>query len=85
MRSDEIRDALKKQPFEPFALRFGSGARVPVVHPEMAIVFPSGNRAVVVIPSTHSVDDKDHYQVVDTGKVESLEFGDPPKWRNGAA
>jgi hypothetical protein len=41
-----IRDALHKQPFEPFVMRLADGRSLPVPHPDFVAV---GRRRVVVI------------------------------------
>jgi hypothetical protein len=41
-----IREALHKQPFEPFVLRLADGRSLPVSHPDFVAV---GKRRVVVI------------------------------------
>lgn len=38
MLSTELREFLKKRPFEPFRLHLSSGETVEIRHPEMAIV-----------------------------------------------
>jgi hypothetical protein len=41
-----LRDALRQQPFEPFAIRLAEGRSLPVHHPEFVAV---GKRRAVVI------------------------------------
>ena len=41
-----IRDALRKQPFQPFSIRLADGRELPVAHPEFVAV---GTRRIVVI------------------------------------
>jgi hypothetical protein len=41
-----VREALRKQPFEPFLIRLADGCSLPVPHPEFVAV---GKRRLVVI------------------------------------
>jgi hypothetical protein len=41
MRLNELRDTLKKQPFEPFRLRMSNGDEYIVRHPEFALLTKS--------------------------------------------
>jgi hypothetical protein len=46
MDIDGLREALRKLPFEPFAIRLAEGRSLPVAHPEFVAV---GRRRAVVI------------------------------------
>jgi hypothetical protein len=46
MDLDVLREALRQQPFEPFAIRLADGRSLPVYHPEFVAV---GKRRAVVI------------------------------------
>lgn len=46
-----IRDALRRQPFEPFSLRLADGRSWAVRHPEMVAV---GNRRIIVVEANGS-------------------------------
>jgi hypothetical protein len=46
MNIDGFREALQKQPFEPFAIRLAHGRSLPVQHPEFVAV---GKRRAIVI------------------------------------
>lgn len=50
MNSDPVREILKKEPFEPFALLMSNGERHEIRQPEFAIVSPS--RLVILDPVT---------------------------------
>ncbi|MGC1272534.1 MAG: hypothetical protein WBC44_02415 [Planctomycetaceae bacterium] len=50
MNTDTIREILKKEPFEPFALLMSNGERHEIRHPEFAMVSPS--RLVILDPVT---------------------------------
>ncbi|MHC4703144.1 MAG: hypothetical protein ACYTFQ_21475, partial [Planctomycetota bacterium] len=51
MDLEGIREALRRQPFEPFALRLADGRSLDVPHPEMVAV---GKRRVIVVESDDS-------------------------------
>lgn len=46
MDTREVREALKKQPFQPFIMHLADGRKLEVTHPEFVAVSP---RRVVVI------------------------------------
>jgi hypothetical protein len=46
-----LREALRQQPFEPFAIRLADGRSLPVYHPEFVAV---GQRRAVVIGENDS-------------------------------
>ncbi len=46
-----VREALRKEPFEPFAIRLADGRSLPVAHPEFVAV---GKRRLVVIAEDDS-------------------------------
>jgi hypothetical protein len=46
MDIEGVREALRKEPFEPFSLRLADGRSLPIVHPEFVAV---GKRRLVVI------------------------------------
>lgn len=50
MTIDRIRELYEAKPFQPFTLRLADGREVPVHHPELMIVAPSGRTVVVVQP-----------------------------------
>ena len=71
-----IREALHRQPFEPFIMRLADGRSVPVRHPDFMAVHP---RRIVVIAEDGA------WSVVEPLLVVSLEYV-PPKTkarRNG--
>jgi len=47
MTPDRIRDLLRARPFERFLLRLADGQTIPVDHPELLSLSPSGRTAVV--------------------------------------
>lgn len=46
-----VREALRKEPFEPFAIRLADGRSLPVAHPEFVAL---GKRRLVVIAQDDS-------------------------------
>lgn len=46
-----VREALRKEPFEPFAIRLADGRSLPIAHPEFVAV---GKRRLVVIAEDDS-------------------------------
>jgi hypothetical protein len=51
MDIEGIREALRRQPFEPFAFRLADGRSLPVPHPEMVVV---GKRHIIVVEADDS-------------------------------
>ena len=75
MDLNSIRDALHREPFQPFDLCLADGRRVPVTHPEFVAMT---NRIVVVL-------DKDSYsKTIELLLIVSLEpIRAPDKGENG--
>jgi hypothetical protein len=48
MTADRLREALQKRPFERFVIHLADGRKVPVDHPELAAIYPSGRTVFVV-------------------------------------
>ena len=70
-----IRDALHKQPFEPFVIRLADGRSLPVPHPDFVAV---GKRRIVVIRKDDST------ATVEPLLIVSLDTGArPPRPANG--
>jgi hypothetical protein len=53
MSTDAVRDALHKQPFQPFIIRLADGRSVYVAHPDFVAVSP--RRVHVISPVDESV------------------------------
>ena len=67
-----IRQALHKQPFEPFTIRLADGRGLPVPHPDFVAVGP---RRVVVVAEDNS------WTVLGPILVVSLDYQRPrPEW-----
>lgn len=60
-----IREALRHQPFEPFAMRLADGRSLAVPHPEMVAV---GKRRIIVVESD------DSWSVVEPLMIVSLDY-----------
>lgn len=60
-----IREALRRQPFEPFSIRLADGRSIPVDHPEFVAV---GGRRVIVVA------EDDSWSVVEPLLIVSLDY-----------
>ncbi len=69
-----IREALHKQPFEPFNVRLADGRRFEVRHPDFVAVHP---RRVIVIAEDGA------WSVVEPLLIVSLDYAPPKARRNG--
>ena len=72
MRVDELRKALRAEPFKPFLVRVADGREYDVRHPEFMMIAPSGKTVAVYGPD-------DLADFIDTLMITSLHF------RNGKA
>jgi hypothetical protein len=72
MDIDGVREALHRQPFEPFDIRLADGRSVPVHHPDFVAL---GNRRVLV------VGDDDSTSMIDSLLIVSLDT--PPRKKGG--
>ncbi len=48
MQVDQIRESLKRKPFQPFLVHLADGRRFAVPHPEFAWLIPNGRSLFVV-------------------------------------
>jgi hypothetical protein len=73
MQVDQIRDAIRAQPFRPFALRLVDGTTHIVRHPEW-VTIPPVRRPRDIICWVFPENDSDHYRAhwVDVGLVTEL-------------
>lgn len=69
-----VRDALRREPFEPFAMRLADGRSLEVRHPEFVAI---GNRRIGVI----SADEAESWSVIEPLLIVSL--GWMPTLRRG--
>ncbi len=77
MTTDQIRAALKGQPFRPFVVKTTGGREYRVNHPETAILSPGGRTLFVFISPEAGV-------ALDVLMIESIHFGEPGKRRRSA-
>ena len=68
MTITQLREAIRKQPFEPFTIGLTDGRSFRVRHPEYVAIFPEGNRTFIVAGPG------EHYRVLDAFLVTSLDF-----------
>jgi hypothetical protein len=71
-----VREALHKQPFEPFTIQLADGRSLPVPHPDFVAVSP---RRIVVIQESGS------WSVVEPLLIVSLDYDVAKKGGNGAS
>ncbi len=80
MNLEEIRNAVRAQPFRPFTLHLADGRHIPVKHSEFAFITPSGRALIVYQPDESS-------NVIDIVLVTDIAFGSngraPGKRRRG--
>jgi hypothetical protein len=67
MSIDGIREIMQRQPFVPFCVRLTSGARVPVNHPQFAVMTRTGRRMVVAKAD-------DSIEIIDVLMIEAIEL-----------
>lgn len=68
MTITQLRDAIRKQPFEPFTICLTDGRKFNVKHPEFVAIAPEGNRIFIVFGPG------EHYRVLDAFLVTSLDY-----------
>lgn len=78
MTSNEIRAAVRAEPFRPFVIRTTGGREYTVNHPGWIMLSPSG-RTLVVVGSD------DAYGIVDVLMIESINFTTNGKGRKKSA
>jgi hypothetical protein len=69
MTTDEIRKAIRSQPFRPFTLRLASGQELFVDHPEF-VALSKGGRTLAVFST-----DDNAFAIIDPLLVEQIRFG----------
>lgn len=75
MQTGQLREALEKEPFRPFRLRFGSGQTIEITNPGLVAISRSGRTMLAFHPRD------DGWEAIETMLVEAIEF--PPTKRNG--
>lgn len=68
MTAQQIREALRNQPFKPFVLDTTDGRQFPVRHPEFVAIFP-GERSIFV------GQDDERWDILDLLHVVTIQFG----------
>jgi hypothetical protein len=66
MSSDEVRNMLRAKPFRPFQINLADGDSFQIVHPDFAIISPSGQTIVAYTP-------KNEMKIIDLFLVTSIE------------
>ncbi len=67
MNVEQIRTAIRSQPFRPFRLRTADGREHAVGHPDFLMISPSGRSVVLA-------DTEDSFEIIDLLLVASLHF-----------
>ena len=70
MTMEQLRGAMRAQPFKPFAICLTDGRQLLVPHPECVMVPPEASRTFVVAAQGED------YRIIDLLLVTSLDFGD---------
>jgi hypothetical protein len=68
MTITQLREAIHKQPFEPFTICLTDGRSFRVKHPEYVAIFPEGNRTFIVFGP------EEEYRILDAFLVTSLDY-----------
>lgn len=79
MTTDEVRCAIKAQPFRPFVLRTTSGQEYLVEHPEF-VALSKGGRTIAVFSTRENA-----FEIVDLLLVESIRVGPEKNGRKRSA
>lgn len=69
MTMEQIRKAIKAQPFRPFTVSLGDGRQFHVPHPEFVWVPPEATRTLGI------AGDGEDYSIIDLLLITSLDFG----------
>ena len=69
MTIDQLRKAVRSQPFHPFTICLADGRELPVSHPEFVLISPDASRTFVVAGPGED------YEITDLLLVASLDFG----------
>jgi hypothetical protein len=70
MTLDQLRTAIRAQPFRPFTICLADGRSFNVRHPDFVLITPEASRTFVVAESGED------YRIVDLLLVSSLDFVD---------
>ena len=66
MTTDRLEEMIASKPFRPFRMNLADGDSVRVMHPELALLSPSGRTLVAFTPD-------DHMKIIDLLLVTSIE------------
>lgn len=75
MTTEQLRNAHKARPFQPFTLRMADGRTFFIPHQDFMLVSPSGRTAVVY-------NEDDSASIVDLLLMTEIEFSPPSSSRN---
>jgi hypothetical protein len=74
-----IREMLRRQPFQPFAIRLSDGRAFDIAHPDFLFVTPKASLV-------HYVSEDDRSQFINPDQIVSCEvFNQPPRARKRSA
>jgi hypothetical protein len=68
MTIDQLRKAVRQQPFRPFNICLGDGREIPIPHPECVMIGPEAARTFGVAGKGED------YRIIDLLLVTSLDF-----------
>ena len=71
MRTEEMRNLLRAQPFRPFTIHMPEGPTVQVVHHDFALLSPDGRTLIAYSPDNS-------FNMIDVMLIASVEVGPPP-------
>jgi hypothetical protein len=71
MRTEQLRDMLRAQPFRPFTIYLPEGRAVQVVHHDFALLSPDGRTLVAYGPDSS-------FDVIDVMLIASIQVGPLP-------
>lgn len=68
---DQLRRAVKAEPFRPFTICTADGSRYQVPHPDFITVPPTAQRTFVIV----GPEDPEDYRILDLLLVTAIEYG----------
>ena len=81
MRTQDLYEFTRSQPFRPFRIHTSDGQSYDIVHPDQAI--PMKSRVVIGLPDDEGVLDRtEHVSLFHITRIEPLDPGEPPR-KNG--
>jgi hypothetical protein len=85
VKAETLREILKRNPFQPFSVRMGSGDVVPVRHPEFAFLTPSGRTLYVVLQGADAPESDEYTKILDVVLIEGIDAPANGSSNGGAA